>query len=253
MQTKVLIFDSRCSRFAGIQRTPKPSKYKSNHPVKHTLAHTLTHTHKNKMRIKRKAAVAYGGRRAQWAWAGQQGFCTPCSGPEKNKKITIKSFIKFALLCAAVARHVARTRQLEAGSRIKGRRGGKGDNGAWAKQTIEQKFFFGGPSSSCENSILPPYVAVKHIHHELGLPKAPYYFNSLLSPSFPLQVCTEAAIKHQHQQPKGPKTWLVLCAIYKSLDVSYFRLSNRHTHTCTRTHTDIQTPLYTAPMGRLST
>lgn len=201
------------------------------------------------MRIKRKAAVAYGGRRAQWACAGQQGFCTPCSGPEKNKKITIKSFIKFALLCSAlrdaVARHVARTRQLEAGSRIKGRRRGKGGITApgQSKQS-SRSFFFGGPSSSCENSILPPYVAVKHIHHELGLPKAPYYSNSLLSPFFPLQVCTEAAIKDQHQQPKEAKTWLVLCAIYKSLDVSYFRLSNRHTHTCTRTHICTLTQTY---------
>lgn len=200
------------------------------------------------MRIKRKAAVAYGGRRAQWAWAGQQGFCTPCSGPEKNKKITIKSFIKFALLCSALrgcgtscgTHEAARGRQQDKGEKKRER----GDNGAWAKQTIEQKFFFGGPSSSCENSILPPYVAVKHIHHELGLPKAPYYSNSLLSPSFPPQVCTEAAIKHQHQQPKGPKTWLVLCAIYKSLDVSYFRLSNRHTHTCTRTHICTHTQTY---------
>lgn len=200
------------------------------------------------MRIKRKAAVAYGGRRAQWACAGQQGFCTPCSGPEKNKKITIKSFIKFALLCSALrccgtscgTHEAARGRQHDKGEKGTER----GDNGAWAKQTIEQKFFFGGPSSSCENSILPPYVAVKHIHHELGLPKAPHYSNSLLSPSFPLQVCTEAAIKHQHQQPKGPKTWLVLCAIYKSLDVSYFRLSNRHTHTCTRTHTCTLTQTY---------
>lgn len=153
-----------------------------------------------------------------------------------------------------MARHVARTRQVEAGSRIKGRRGmGKehGDNGAWPKQTIEQKFFFGGPSSSCENSILPPYVAVKHIHHELGLPKAPW-----LRYSLPLKSALRLPSNININSQKGPKTWLVLCAIYKSLDVSYFRLSNRHTHThahtytrtltCTHmhTHTDIQTPLY---------
>lgn len=127
-----------------------------------------------------------------------------------------------------------------------GRRRGKGGITApgQSKQS-SRSFFFGGPSS-CENSILPPYVAVKHIHHELGLPKAPYYSNSLLSPSFPLQVCTEAAIKHQHQQPKEAKTWLVLCAIYKSLDVSYFRLSNRHTHTCAHSHRHTNTAIYCA-------
>lgn len=48
---------------------------------------------------------------------------------------------------------------------------------------------------------------------------------------------TVPAIKHQHSATK--QTWLVSCAIYKSLDVSYFRLyNNAHTHS---THAHVYT------------
>lgn len=78
MQTKVLIFDSRCSLLAFIQRT-------RSHPRKQ----------RHKMRVR----------------GGSKGLRQ--QQQRKNKKITIKSFIKFALLCAA--RHVARTRRQKEG------------------------------------------------------------------------------------------------------------------------------------------
>lgn len=84
MQTKVLIFDSRCSRFAGIQRKAQAIEVQVQPPRQHTHCRTpRTPTHQNKMRIKQEAAAGHG----RWSKGGSKGSVPRADEQENNYKV----------------------------------------------------------------------------------------------------------------------------------------------------------------------